>query len=237
MNFSSTGPSHRLQFFPNCCSVSPFHGVQSFRNRLQGHRSYQEPGPGWAPLSTGPQVLPGACSRVGSSRHRSTGPTRSLLQHRLPTGSQPPLSTSTRSGVGSSSGCRQISAPLWASMDCTATACLTMASTVCWGICTEFLQRRGAVSCLLPPFILANSWPPSERILVTSPGKARYKGLAVSRDTVSGGVSRCVSFCGVLLPLVLYYVSEWRQHELVRSTLTWCIGFSFHVRKNRNTLI
>ena len=30
------------------------------------------------------------CSSVGSSLHRSTGPARSLLQHSLPTGPQPP---------------------------------------------------------------------------------------------------------------------------------------------------
>ena len=69
MNFSNLSPSHRLQFFTNCSSVGPFHGVQSFRNRLLqrgspagsqvlpanllqrgllspwGHRSCQEPAP------------------------------------------------------------------------------------------------------------------------------------------------------------------------------------------------
>ena len=40
-----------------------------------GHKSYQK-----------------TCS-VGSSLHRSAGPARSLLQHRLPTGSQPPSGT------------------------------------------------------------------------------------------------------------------------------------------------
>jgi len=30
------------------------------------------------------------CSRMGSPLHGATGPARSLLQHRLPTGSQPP---------------------------------------------------------------------------------------------------------------------------------------------------
>ena len=79
MSFSSTGPFCGLQFFTNCSSVGPFHGVQSFRNRLpqhgppQGHKSCHE-----------------TCSGMGSSLHGSTGPTRSLLQHRLPTRSQPP---------------------------------------------------------------------------------------------------------------------------------------------------
>ncbi|KAK4820738.1 hypothetical protein QYF61_004419 [Mycteria americana] len=80
MNFSSTGSSHhRLQFFTNCSSVGPFQGVQSFRNRLlrvgppRSHKSCQQ-----------------TCSSVGSSLHGATGPARSLLQHGLPTGSQPP---------------------------------------------------------------------------------------------------------------------------------------------------
>jgi len=34
MNFSKLSPSNGLQFFTNCSSVGPFHGVQSFRNRL-----------------------------------------------------------------------------------------------------------------------------------------------------------------------------------------------------------
>ena len=69
MNFCNVGPSHGLQFFPNCSSVGPFHGLQSFRHRLlqrgsptrlqvlpedllqhgllspQIHRSCQEPAP------------------------------------------------------------------------------------------------------------------------------------------------------------------------------------------------
>ena len=68
MNFSNMGSSHR---------------VQSFRHRLlqrgslpQGHKSCQQ-----------------TCSSVGSSLQRSTDPARSLLQHGLPTGSQPPLGT------------------------------------------------------------------------------------------------------------------------------------------------
>jgi len=111
---SSMDLSHRRQFCMNCSNVGPFHEVQSFRNRLlqcgsptgsqalpanllqRGllsqwvHRSCQEPAPAWAPLSTGPQVLPGACSSAGSSLNGSTGPARSLLQRGLPTGSQLP---------------------------------------------------------------------------------------------------------------------------------------------------
>jgi len=79
-NCSKTVPFHMLQLFMNCYSVGPFHGVQSFRNSLLqcgslwGHEPCQQ-----------------TCSSVGSSLHRSTGPARSLLQHRLSMGSQPPL--------------------------------------------------------------------------------------------------------------------------------------------------
>ncbi|KAM9590480.1 uncharacterized protein ACIBXB_005736 [Morphnus guianensis] len=71
----------------------------------------------WAPLSTDPQVLPGACSSAGFPRGHS------------------PLREPTCSGVGSSTGCRWISAPPWTSMDCRGTACLTMVFTTgCRGI-------------------------------------------------------------------------------------------------------
>ncbi|KAM9647659.1 uncharacterized protein ACIBXB_011011 [Morphnus guianensis] len=70
-----------------------------------------------APLSTDPQVLPGACSSAGFPRGHSL------------------LREPTCSGVGSSTGCRWISAPLWTSMDCRGTACLTMVFTTgCRGI-------------------------------------------------------------------------------------------------------
>ena len=92
----------------DCSSVGP----------PQGHKSCQQ-----------------TCSNVGSSLHGATGPARSLLQRGLPTGSQPPLDTSFCSGVGSSTGCRWISAPPWTSMGCKGTACLTMVFTTgCRGI-------------------------------------------------------------------------------------------------------
>jgi len=75
------------------------------------------------------------CSRVGSSLHRSTGPARSLLQCGLPIGSQPSSHTFTCFGMGSSTGYRWISAPLWTSMGCRGTACFTMIfSSGCRGI-------------------------------------------------------------------------------------------------------
>jgi len=78
MNFPNVSPSHRLQFFTNCPSMGPSHGVQSFKLLQRG-----------SPL--GSQALPANFLRCGLlSLHRSTGPGRSLLQHRVPTGSQPP---------------------------------------------------------------------------------------------------------------------------------------------------
>ncbi|KAM9590949.1 uncharacterized protein ACIBXB_005997 [Morphnus guianensis] len=77
----------------------------------------RKPAPAWAPLSTDPQFLPEACSSVGFPRGHS------LLQE------------PTCSSVGSSLGCRWISAPLWTCMDCRGTACLTMVFTTgCRGI-------------------------------------------------------------------------------------------------------
>jgi len=34
MNFSNVSPFHGLPFFTNCCTLGPFHRLQSFRNRL-----------------------------------------------------------------------------------------------------------------------------------------------------------------------------------------------------------
>lgn len=52
-NFCNMSFYHRVQLFTNS-SVSPFHKVQSFRNRLFQHGSI-----------TGSQVLPGICSTLG----------------------------------------------------------------------------------------------------------------------------------------------------------------------------
>ena len=65
-------PSHRLQIFTMCSSMGSLHGVQCFRNGLLQHRSptrvtgpARRPAPAWL-LSTGPRVLPRACSSAGS---------------------------------------------------------------------------------------------------------------------------------------------------------------------------
>jgi len=68
-----------------------------------------KPALAWAPLSTGPQVLPGACSSA-----------------ELPTGSQPPSGIHPLQCGVPSTGYRWISAPPWTSMDCGVTSCLTM---------------------------------------------------------------------------------------------------------------
>lgn len=53
-NFSNMNLSQGLQFFTNCSSVDPFHGVQSCRNKLL-----------WCGSPTGTQVLPGTCFSMG----------------------------------------------------------------------------------------------------------------------------------------------------------------------------
>jgi len=69
--------------FKNCSSMGLPHGVQSLRNRLLRHAS-----------PTRSQALPVNLFQRGLlSLHGATGPTSSLLQHRLRTGSQPPSGT------------------------------------------------------------------------------------------------------------------------------------------------
>jgi len=75
------------------------HGVRSPASK---------PAPAWAPLTSGTQVLPGACSSMGSPWGHSL------------------LRASTCSSVGSSPGCRWRSAPPWTSTGCRGTACPTM---------------------------------------------------------------------------------------------------------------
>jgi len=50
-NFSKVSPSHGPQFFKNCSSMGPFHGVTSPASK---------PALAWGPLSRHPQILPGA---------------------------------------------------------------------------------------------------------------------------------------------------------------------------------
>jgi len=134
-NCSSLSPSHRLQFFTNCSRV----------DLLQGAVPQEQPAPAWiphgvtspaskpaparAPLSTAPQILPGACSSTGlppgPSLHPSGIP---LLQH------------------GVLPSCGWGSAPSWASM-AAGTACIT---TVCTMVAEEPLLWH--LEHLLPSF-------------------------------------------------------------------------------------
>jgi len=102
--------------FMTCPSVGgPFHGVQSFRNRLLQCGS---------PRSHKPCQY--ACSGMGFSLHGSAGRGRSLLQHRLPMGSQIPSGIHLLWHGVPSTGYRWRSAPPWTSMGCRGTICLTM---------------------------------------------------------------------------------------------------------------
>ena len=139
MNFTNTSLSHGVQFFTNCSSVGPFHRVQPFRNRLlqcgssMGSRVLPANLLQHGLLSMGPQVLPGACSSLGSPQGHSL------------------LWASTCAGVGSSTGCRRISATPLPSMGCRGTACLTMVFTTgCRGI-------SALVPGAPPPLLL--HWP------------------------------------------------------------------------------
>lgn len=71
--FSNRSPSQQLHFFTNCSNMST----------LWGHKFCQH----------------GTYFSMGSFLHEVSGPARSFLHHGLSTGSQPPLGTSTCSGV------------------------------------------------------------------------------------------------------------------------------------------
>jgi len=97
MNLPSMDLSHGLQLFTSCPTMGSSHGVQSFRSRLLQRGSPR-----------GHKSCQQTCSSVGSPQGHSL------------------LRASPCSRVGSSPGCRWVSAPLWASMGCRGTACLTM---------------------------------------------------------------------------------------------------------------
>jgi len=87
-----------------------------------------KPAPAWAPFSTGPQVLPGACSSAG-----------------LHMGSQLPSGIHLlRRGVPST-GCRWRSAPPWTLMDCRGTSCRTMVFS------TSCKRKLSALASQAPP--------------------------------------------------------------------------------------
>ena len=94
------------------------------------------------------------CSGMDSFLHGSAGPGRSLLQHKLPMGSQLPSGIHLlRCGVPSK-GYRWISAPPWTSMGCRGTTCLTM---------VFIMSCKGRLSA---PVSRAPPPPPSSLMLV-----------------------------------------------------------------------
>ena len=122
-------PSHGLQLFKNCSSTvlsigcSPSGMDCSGRGPPVGHWSCQR-----------------TCCTVGFSPW-ATGPVRSLLQHGLSMGSQPPSGIHLLRREVPSTGYRWRSAPSWSSMDCRGTTCRTMVfhhelqrKTLCSGI-------------------------------------------------------------------------------------------------------
>jgi len=140
--------------------------------------------PAWV-LPTGCSHLGTGCSSVGRSRghkpcqqtccgmgfsvHGSAGSGRSLLQHGLLTGSQPPSGIHLLQHGVPSTGCTWISAPPWTSMDCKGTACLTMVFIMgCKG-------RLSAPASRAPP-------PPS---FFTDLGVCRVVSLTSSHSSLS----------------------------------------------------
>jgi len=170
-NFSNVSPSRGLQLFMNCPSMGPFHRVQSFRNRLLQH--------GVPHGVTSHQT----CSSVGSSLH---GSSRILLEHRLPTGSQPPSGIHLLQPGVPSTGYRWRSAPPWTSMGCRGTACPTMVFIV---------SCKGKVSA---PVSRAPPPPPSSLTLVSAELFLSYRLTPLSRL-----VYRCSFF-----PLLKYVIPE-----------------------------
>jgi len=107
----------------------------------QGHKPCCKPARSWAPLSTGSQVLAGACSSMLSPwGHRLLGSHVIYLLQR---------------GVHSM-GYRWISSPPWTSMDCRGTA---------WVIMVFIMSCRRKLSTLAPG---ASPPPPSSLTLVSA---------------------------------------------------------------------
>ena len=132
--------------------------------------------------ATGPQVLPGACSSAGFPRGHSV------------------LRASTCSGVGSSTGCRWISAPPWTSMGCRGTACLTMVFTT---------GCRGISLC-------SGAWSTSSPSFFTDLGVCGVVPLTSSHSALSG----CNCYSSVTsFPFLKYVIPEALPLLLIGSAL------------------
>ncbi|KAK4818526.1 hypothetical protein QYF61_014362 [Mycteria americana] len=152
----------------NCSSVGPFHGVQSFRNRLLQRGS-----------PVGSQVLPAnllQCGLLSPRVHRSCqepapawashGVTVSFGCTPAPAWGPPWPAVDICSTVGLH-GLQWISAPPWASMGCRGTACLTTAFTsgckgsLCSGAwstsCPSFSTALDVIPEALPPSLMGSA--------------------------------------------------------------------------------
>lgn len=118
------GLLYGLQFFRNCYSISPFHGVQSIRNRLFQHGipTSSSPGTCYSPDSSLHRCTdpPGACSSMGSPQGHNFLQAHSPV---LPWGTAQAadgslsimdlhvLQEHSFLTIGGTTGCREISAP------------------------------------------------------------------------------------------------------------------------------
>jgi len=128
------------------------------------------------------------CSCVGSSLHGSPGPGRSLLQCGIPTGSQLPSGIHLLWHGVPSTGYRLISAPLWTSMGCSGTTCLTKVFH------SDLQGRLSALASGAPP-------PPS---FFTDLGVCRVISFTSSHLSLFTAISLQSFF----LPLLKYVITE-----------------------------
>jgi len=177
MNFSNLGPSHEVQSFRNRLPSVGTHGVTS---------PARKPALAWTPLSMGSQ---------------------NLLQHGLSTRSHLPSGASTCSHVGSSIGCRWLSASLLTSLSFSGTAYLIVVFTTgCRGISA--------------PAPAETPHPPALLTLVSA-------GLFLS--PVLTPLSGCS--CTVFFPHLRYAITELLPLSLIGSAFfqRWfCLGAGWH---------
>jgi len=191
MECSNMGPSHRLQLFTKHSSVGPFHGVQSFRNRLL-----------WCGSPVGSQALPANLLQHG------------LLSPQVHRSCQEPAPTWCPQRVTASSGCiyllrcglfhrvQWIFAQLWTSVGCRGTACLTVVFTTgCRGI--------SAAAPGAPPS------PPSSLTLVSAEFFLTYSHCSLLLQ-----LSRFLFLSLNMLSQRCYH-SHWLAHPWPAAGLSW----------------
>jgi len=169
--------------------VAAFHKLLQPGSLPWGAVPQEQAAPAWVPH----RVTSPASKPALAWAPLSKGPGRNLLQCRLPTGSQPPPGIPC-SDMGSSLGCRWVSAPLWASMGCRDTACLTM-------VCSRGCRGTSALAPGAPPA------PPSALIVVSA-------GLVLSHSLTPLSCCRFFFF----IPFK-YVIPEALQPSLMGSAL------------------